>query len=152
VLPPPLFEGYLADILDLESRDRAGELLVAEHDGWIVGAVTYYPDAGLEGLGWPSGWAGLRALGVEPPARGLGVGSALLRACRQRALAEGAPVLCLHTAEFMRAAVAMYEAMGFRRVPEFDFDGPEHFQLPGDHRVTVIAYRLDLDAVAAASG
>jgi hypothetical protein len=67
-----------------------------------------------------------------------------MEACHRRALEAGAPVLCLHTAEFMRAAVAMYEAMGFRRTPEFDFDGSEYLQLRSDYRVTVIAYRLDL--------
>ena len=60
-----------------------------------------------------------------------------------RARRSGAAVLCLHTSELMTAAVAMYEAMGFRRVPSFDFvpGGPAR----GDgQRLTVIAYRLDL--------
>ena len=26
----------------------------------VVGTVTYYADASAQGLGWPSGWAGLR--------------------------------------------------------------------------------------------
>ena len=113
-LPPAVFGRYLTDLLDLGSRAGAGELLVAEHGGRVVGTVTYYPDAGLEGVGWPAGWAGLRALGVEPGARGLGVGRALLGACLERAQAAGAPVLCLHTAEFMAAAVAIYQQAGFR--------------------------------------
>jgi hypothetical protein len=52
-------------------------------------------------------------------------------------------VLCLHTAEFMTAAVAMYEAMGFRRVPSYDFDANEHLRLGGEP-VPILAYRLDL--------
>jgi predicted N-acetyltransferase YhbS len=142
VLPAPQFDRYLADILDLDRRAGAGQFLVAEHAGHTVGTVTYYPDAGLEGVGWPSGWAGLRALGVDPAARGLGVGRALMRACLERAHAAGASVLCLHTAEFMTAAVTMYESMGFRRVPAFDFE------IAGDRPVTVIAYRLDLPGSA----
>ena len=78
VVPPAVFGPYLADILDLDSRDREGRLLVAEHDRRVVGAVTFYEDAAAEGLGWPAGWAGLRALGVEPRTRGLGIGRALL--------------------------------------------------------------------------
>jgi hypothetical protein len=45
------------------------------------------------------------------------------------AYSEFAPALGLHTGAFMPAAVALYEAMGFRRAPA---------------PVRVIAYRLDL--------
>jgi ribosomal protein S18 acetylase RimI-like enzyme len=141
VLPPAVFGPYLADILDLDSRDREGRLLVAEHDRRVVGTVTFYDDAAAEGLGWPAGWAGLRALGVDPAARRLGAGRALMDACLERALAARAPVLCLHTAAFMTAAVAMYEAMGFRRAPSFDFEVPAGGGAPP---VGIIAYRLDL--------
>jgi ribosomal protein S18 acetylase RimI-like enzyme len=140
-LPPAVFGPYLADILDLDARDRDGELLVAEHDRRVVGAVTFYEDAAAEGLGWPAGWAGLRALGVDPAARRLGAGRALMDACLERALAARAPVLCLHTAAFMTAAVAIYEAMGFRRVPAFDFDVPAGGTSPP---VGILGYRLDL--------
>ena len=157
VLPPAVFGPYLADILDLDSRDRGGgsgglmersgsppaipgRLLVAEHDRRVVGAVTFYEDAAAEGLGWPAGWAGLRALGVDPAARNLGAGRALMDACLERAVAARAPVLCLHTAAFMTAAVAIYEAMGFRRAPEFDFEVPAGAAPP----VAILAYRLDL--------
>ena len=52
--------------------------------------------------------------------------------------------LCLHTAEFMTAAVAMYEAMGFRRAPTFDFDIAELLGLAGIPPVRIVADRLDL--------
>jgi len=143
VLPPAVFGPYLADILDLDARARSGRLLVAEHAGRVAGTVTCYGDAAIEGLGWPSGWAGLRALGVDPALRRLGIGRALVEACRQRAAAAGAPVLCLHTAAFMPAAVSLYEAMGFRRAPDFDLDVPGH-RPAGARPVRLLAYRLDL--------
>jgi predicted N-acetyltransferase YhbS len=143
VLPPAAFDRYLADLLDLDSRSRTGRLLVAEHGGRVVGTVTYYDDAAAEGVGWPSGWAGLRALGVDPTLRRLGIGHALMAACLERARAAGAAVLCLHTAEFMTAAVAMYLGMGFRRVPSFDFDATSHRRVDG-RPIRVIAFRLDL--------
>jgi predicted N-acetyltransferase YhbS len=143
-LPPAVFDGYLADILDLDGRARDGRLVVAEHAGRIVGSVTYYDDAAAEGIGWPTGWAGARALGVDPAVRGRGIGHALMRACLERAHVADAAVLCLHTAEFMTAAVAMYLAMGFRRVPAFDFDAARHLRLDGAPPVRVIAFRLDL--------
>jgi predicted N-acetyltransferase YhbS len=112
VLPPGVFDLYLRDILDVEARSRIGQHVVAERHGRIVGAVTFYDDAAAEGFGWPSGWAGLRALGVDPAIRGLGIGHALMQVCLDRARAPGAAVLCLHTAEFMTTAAAMYQAMG----------------------------------------
>jgi GNAT superfamily N-acetyltransferase/mannose-6-phosphate isomerase-like protein (cupin superfamily) len=143
-LPPAVFGRYLNDILDAEGRAGVGEVLVVERGGRVVGTVTYYPDASLEGFGWPAGWAGLRALGVDPGARGLGVGRALLAACLERAEAAGAPVLCLHTAEFMTAAVAIYEQAGFRRDPAYDFDATGGLALGGVRPVPILAYRLDL--------
>jgi predicted N-acetyltransferase YhbS len=144
VMPPGVFGTYLEDLLDLDDRARTGRLLVAERDGRIVGAVTFYQDAADQGFGWPHGWAGLRALGVHPAARGRGIGHELMEACLQRARRIGAEVLCLHSAAFMTDAVAIYEAMGFRRAPEFDFEGTAHLQVGAAEPVRVIAYRLDL--------
>lgn len=148
VLPPAVFDGYLADLLDLDARAGDSHLLVVERAGRIVGTVTFFEDAAAEGLGWPSGWAGLRALAVDPAARGLGIGRALMEACRERAVAAGARVLCLHTAAFMAAAVAIYRDMGFRRAPEFDFSPTGHPGVEVDTDVKVIAFRLDLPARA----
>jgi ribosomal protein S18 acetylase RimI-like enzyme len=64
------------------------------------------------------------------------VGVALVRECVRRARRAGARELGLHTSASMRAAIHMYERMGFRRAPAFDF------QPPGAELVT--AYRLDL--------
>ena len=56
----------------------------------------------------------------------------------------GAPVLCLHTAEFMTTAVALYERLGFRRAPAYDFDATRHLGLDGVRPVPILSYRLDL--------
>jgi hypothetical protein len=53
-------------------------------------------------------------------------------------------VLCLHTAGFMTAAVALYEAMGFRRDPSFDFEAASHLRVGGLQPIPILAYRLDL--------
>jgi GNAT superfamily N-acetyltransferase/quercetin dioxygenase-like cupin family protein len=143
-LPPAVFGRYLTDILDVEGRAGAGRVLVATQGRRVVGTVTFYADAGQEGFGWPAGRAGLRALGVAPSARGAGVGRALVEACLERARAAGAPVLCLHTGEFMTTAVGIYERLGFRRDPAFDFDGTRHLGLDGVRPVPILAYRLDL--------
>jgi ribosomal protein S18 acetylase RimI-like enzyme len=143
-VPASIYGPYIADILDLEPRARAGRLLVAEQAGRILGTVTYYQDAGAAGVGWPPGWAGVRALGVDPAARGRGIGWLLMEACVSRARQAGAPVLGLHTAEVMTAAVGLYERMGFQRVPSFDFQPGRSRRTDGEPAFTVIAYRLDL--------
>jgi predicted N-acetyltransferase YhbS len=144
VMPPAVFGRYLTDLLDLDGRAESGRVLAAVHGGQVVGTVTFYADAAAEGLSWPAGWAGLRALGVAPSARGLGIGRALVSECRRRAQAAGAPVLCLHTARFMTAALALYERIGFRRDPAFDFDAASLLGLRGVQPVPILAYRVDL--------
>ena len=53
-------------------------------------------------------------------------------------------MICLHSAEFMTAAVAIYEAAGFRRDPANDFDAAGRLALGGVRPVPILAYRLDL--------
>lgn len=127
---------YLADIGDVWSRLGDSELVVAEEDGRLVGAVTFFPDGSVEGHGWPQGWSNIRLLAVRPEARGRGIGRVLTEECLRRARALGATAVGLHTSESMAVAKGMYERMGFARLPELDFH-------PGP-TVHVIAYKLDL--------
>src|SRR5690349_18613192 len=75
-----LFGRYLEDLLDFERHSRHGQLIVAELDGIVRGSGALYPDASVQGVGWPHGWAGGRALAVHPEARGHGVAQALVAA------------------------------------------------------------------------
>ena len=128
---------YREEIRDVRRRLGYTRLIVAEERGRIIGAVTYYGDAGKdEHAGWPPGWAAIRLLGVHPDARGRGVGRSLTAECIRRARAAGRTAVGLHTTEFMAVARAMYERMGFVREPELDFR-----PVPGIH---VMAYRLSL--------
>jgi predicted N-acetyltransferase YhbS len=142
-LSPDVFRAYLDDLTDLDSRPGA-DLLVAEAGSEIAGAVTYYRNASAEGLGWPRRWAGVRALAVDPAHRGLGVARLLMRTCVERAVAAGAPVVCLHTASFMPAAVRLYEGLDFRRAPDYDIDVTPLLGVGGDP-VMAIAYTQSTD-------
>src|SRR3954451_1172954 len=77
---PDAYDLYLEDLLDLELHARNGPLIVAEVDGVVRGSAAFYPDAAAQGLGWPTGWAGGRALALHPAARRQGVAQALLEA------------------------------------------------------------------------
>ena len=122
VLEPDMFARYLADLLDLETHASYGRLLVAEAAEGIRGFAAFYPDASVQNFGLPPGWAGGRALAVHPDARGSGVARALLATTERLAVAAGAPVFAFHTASFMTSALSLYERLGYRRAPEYDFD------------------------------
>ena len=62
--------------------------------------------------------AHIRMLGVAPEARGRGAARALMDACVAAAVARGRTRMTLHTTHRMRGAKEMYEAMGFRRLPD----------------------------------
>ncbi len=135
--PPPEWRAYEDEIRDVRSRLDVSTLIVAEHDRRIVGAVTYYADGAREPHGgWPATWAVFRLLAVHPDARGRGIGRLLTEECLRRARAAGREAVGLHTTHLMNVARAMYERMGFVRIPEHDF-----FPVP---RFRVMAYRLTL--------
>ncbi|MCV3209332.1 GNAT family N-acetyltransferase [Mesorhizobium sp. YC-39] len=114
-----LFE-YIALSADLEQHKGHGDIMVLESAGKVVGSVVYYPKAGDEGLGLPAGWAGIRTLAVHPSARGRGFGRSLIEYCIDRARREGHETVGLHTADFMKDAVALYQALSFGRCPQYD--------------------------------
>ncbi len=135
-LGPELHAAYLTNLFQVD--DRGGSvLLVAEVDGVIAGTVNLFPDASAIGLGWPAGWAAIRALAVDPAWRGHSIGRALVDACIDRAV--HAPTIGLHTAAFMTAAIALYERMGFRREPDLDVEVSSVLGLAGAPRI--FAYR-----------
>lgn len=136
---------YLADILDLEGRAAASELLVADLEGRIVACVSYFPPGAKMSYPsdsfsepWPEEWSAFRLLGVDPSARGRGVGRLLTEACIERSRGHDAPAVGLHTTAPMAVARAMYERMGFERSPRYDFrPGPD---------ILVEAFRLLLSS------
>lgn len=145
MMPSYAWEEYARDIRDVRSRLPVSELLVAEHDGEVLGAVTFYPDASRTSYaepdgqvvgGWPKGWTAVRLLATHPKARGLGVGRLLMEDTLRRSRALGATAMGLHTTELMEVARSMYERMGFRRATQFDYHPMPDF--------VVMAYRLDL--------
>ncbi|HYR63951.1 MAG TPA: GNAT family N-acetyltransferase [Actinomycetota bacterium] len=135
LVTPAFVEVYEEDIRDVGRHLPHASVLVADLGGRIAGTITLLPDGSGSGVhGFPVPWPVLRMLAVDPAARGQGIGRLLVAACLERARALGAPVLGLHTAPFMAAARALYEALGFERVPEFDVASPGS--------PTALAYRI----------
>jgi ribosomal protein S18 acetylase RimI-like enzyme len=133
-MPADRWDWYRNDMMDVSARTSDSELIVAEINKRIVGTVTLYSEGSINV--WPAGWAGIRLLAVHPDYRGKGIGHALMDECITRCRKHGTKTIGLHTTELMKVARSMYERMGFKRVPEFDFH-------PQPDKV-VFAYRLDI--------
>lgn len=118
-LPPGMWKEYRKDIQDVRGRLPDSELVVAKHDGTIVGAVTYYPRRN-DPEGRPTDHSGVRLLAVAPSSRGKGIGRLLTEECIARSRENGAASLLLHNMEMMSVAAGLYERMGFVRVPDLD--------------------------------
>ena len=130
------FAVYLKDVIDVRSRLDDAELFVALEADRLVGTATLYPpdhEVAYPGDApgprpWPRGWATLRLLGVDPAARGRGIGRMLAEARIRRARALGAVVVGLHTSIEFEVSRSMYQRMGWLRAPEHDYR-----PMPGIH-------------------
>ncbi|HEX9171392.1 MAG TPA: GNAT family N-acetyltransferase [Telluria sp.] len=106
----PVFRSKIATMSALA---QTGEIVVAELDGRIAGAVAYVGPGKPKADFFRPEWPIMRMLVVAPGARGHGVGRALAHACLDRARRDGAAVFALHTSELMQVALPMYRRMGF---------------------------------------
>ena len=129
-------EAYAPLLRDVPTRAREATVLVAVHDGEVLGAVTVVTQGGPWANLASAGEAEVRMLVTAPAARGRGVGQALVQACLDAARADGCERVVLSSQPEMRAAHRIYGRLGFRRAPERDWS-PE----PG---VDLQAYALDL--------
>ena len=149
LIAPDIFSHYLADLLDLDRHARHGRLLVVEVGQRVCAFGAFYPDAGVQGVGLPAGWASGRTLAVHPAARGTGAARALMAAGERLAREAGAPVLAFHTVSFMAGAVALYERLGYRRAPEFDYDWAARHSRSAATPIMAITFLRDLTGARA---
>src|SRR6266480_1094313 len=119
----PGLDEYADELRDVADRVSSGALVwVAELDGTLAGTVTYVPGPGpYAEFSDPNG-AGIRMLAVLPAFEGRGVGHALVRACIDRARADGRSQVYLDTTQWMERAQRLYERIGFVRAPELDWE------------------------------
>lgn len=127
---------YVAELADTESRGAAAEILVAVHEGRIVGSLTVArPGTRYAEIARP-GELEFRMLAVAKSARGLGVGTALVRTVIEEAVATSAAAVVLTTMPVMADARRIYDRFGFVPVPERDW-----YDSMGD-RLTVLRLAL----------
>jgi putative acetyltransferase len=100
--------GFDATVLDparVLKRMREGPVWMAQREGVVVGTVA----AIAQGRS-----VYIRGMAVLPSARGLGVGTALLRKLEGWASREKFADLFLSTTPFLHSAIRLYEKLGFR--------------------------------------
>jgi ribosomal protein S18 acetylase RimI-like enzyme len=109
-------ETFSRGIGAMSALGRDAELIVAESGGRIVGAVAYVGPGKPKPDFFAPEWPAIRMLVVDPQARGGGFGRRLTEACVERARADAAPLIALHTSPIQAVALAMYLRMGFREL------------------------------------
>lgn len=113
---------YLEELADIKGRADRTVVFGAFEDGRVLATATLEVDrtVGDDDAEVPPGAVVLRMLGVDPSARGRGIGRAMVEESLARTLALGRQELLLRTHESMLPAVRLYETMGFERVPDRD--------------------------------
>ena len=113
---------YLAVLRDVGRRAEHAQVLVAVDDaGTVLGGVAFVGAPGPFADIAREGEAEFRTLAVAPVGRGRGGGTALVRACIDRARALGRHRVVLSTQPMMHTAHRVYERFGFTRAPERDW-------------------------------
>lgn len=103
-----LIAGIMAEFVAKHDPDRE-QAWIAEHNGEVAGSIFLVRSDDASS-------AKLRMLYVEPAARGLGIGAALVTACVSRARSIGYRRLSLWTNDVLVAARRLYVAAGFRLI------------------------------------
>ncbi|GGC76169.1 hypothetical protein GCM10007216_03420 [Thalassobacillus devorans] len=111
----------------LSSEDDLKEgvnIYVMEESGSIIGSIVLFP-ANTEAYEWleeGADYPEIRMLAVDSASRKKGIGKSLVLHCIETAKKEGHSHIGLHTADFMKNAMALYTNMGFERIPSQDFE------------------------------
>jgi GNAT superfamily N-acetyltransferase len=123
---------YATELADARSRHEHAELLVAvDAEDRLLGTVTFarpgtrYTEISRDGE------LEFRMLAVDPAARRRGVGVALVRAVLDRARELGLPRVVLCSQEGRTSVHRMYERLGFRRLPDRDWNPTPEIRLVG---------------------
>ena len=139
------WRSYERSLADVRGRARSALVLVAVEGNRILGTATLETGDRIEPEEDPPlapHEAHIRMVGVDPDARGRGIGKMLMEECLRRSRGAGKTLVTLHTTSWMKAAQRMYESMGFERHSEAD----RAFE-----RFTLLTYWLPLEATKRAA-
>lgn len=128
---PAAHWNFLKDGLFSESDRGAGvEVFVCELDNRIAGSIALFPSK-AKAYEWDtdvSAYPEIRMLAVEPGFKGKGI---------THSAGKNYPFIGLHIGSFMAPAMALYEKIGFERLPALDVE-------PMDDGIVIKAYQRSL--------
>ncbi len=131
---PSFWQMYEKSIEKTVLSDQTITPIIASENGKILGAVLYcepYEKPMGGGKIVKNPFPEMRLLAVPPEARERGVANKLIQFCEQRAIAEGYPIMTLHTTVLMQTAKQMYERRGYTRYESIDFEPVKGFHVWG---------------------
>ena len=114
-------DAYAASVRDVAGRRSHGELLVAEEDGVVVGAVMLCSSDSEYAEVSRDDEMEFRFLAVDPQRWGQGIGESLVLACEEHARASGIPAMTICVIDINTVAHRFYERLGYSRLPERDW-------------------------------
>lgn len=118
----PVGHDYLRQLGDPASRSQGCELLVAQDAGGaLLGGVSLVHPGSPHGELARADEAEVRMLAIRPDAQGRGVATALMDACARTAAGAGHRALVLSVFVGNARALALYDRLGYVRVPERDW-------------------------------
>ncbi len=103
-----------------ETEAAAAHLLVAEHEGTVVGVIALLAPGEPTRAVALDDEAELARLVVSSTARRQGIGRTLADRCAALARNEGWPAISLWSRPYQRAGHRLYESLGYQRQPERD--------------------------------
>lgn len=129
---------YMQQIMRVADRAAAAAVIVAERDGAVVGSATL----AVHGDKWADialpDELEFRLLVVDPAVQRSGAGRVMVEAILEQARAtDGIHAVSLTTGDDWHNAHALYQKMGFTRVPERDWPVPENGKM-------LRVYRMEL--------
>ena len=113
----------LAGLSKTSDLSASGEVIIAERQHQVAGAVAYFGPNRAKAPFFDQSWPIIRMLVVDPAFRGRGLGRALSMECIARAKRDGASLIALHTSPIMKVALPMYLKIGFIKA----YDAPPIF-------------------------
>lgn len=113
--------GYDEVLRDVAGRSEQATVLVAILDGEVVGTGTIALASSEHAEIARELEAEFRYFGVRTDMWGRGIGTALVAACEMSAAESGATSIVMSVISHNTAALTMYGACGYNRVPERDW-------------------------------
>lgn len=129
---------YMQKIMRVGERAAVAPMIVAERDGKVIGSATLavfgqeWADIALEDE------LEFRLLVVDPAVQRSGAGIAMVNAILEQARnTEGIRAVSLTTGDTWHTAHALYQKLGFTRVPERDWPIPENGKMLRVYRMAL---------------